>query len=145
MDRPHASPALTALVLAATIFAMAPAQAAGSVYRCTVNGKVLYADEPCSNQAREVSVNDTRSREQRQDAQESARREAAMARQMRRDRLEEERLAAKDKRGPAGIHSTGGVEYSNAGGKVTKTVKPRKTGPKFDDAMPIYIDVPTKK
>jgi hypothetical protein len=143
-----------AIAVATTLFitaALTPAsaEAAKEVYRCTVNGKVLYADEPCSSQAREVMVNDSRSTEQRQDAEAAARREATMARQMRRDRIEDERIAARDKRGAAGIkpapRSSGGVEYSNTSGKVTKNVRARKESPKFDDAMPIYIDVPKPK
>ncbi len=148
MDRAASLAIATTLFLAAAA-ATTSAEAAKEVYRCTVNGKVLYADEPCSSQAREVMVNDSRSAEQRKDAETAARREATMARQMRRDRIEDEKIAARDKRGAAGIkpatRSSGGVEYSNTSGKVTKNVRARKESPKFDDAMPIYIDVPKSK
>ncbi len=137
--------------LAAVVIAMGamtlPAHANKSVYRCSVNGRITYSDEPCGAQAREVAVDDARTPAQRKDAESAAKREAALATKLRRERLQSERTARANAR-PSGIRSgsQAGVEYSNASGKVTKTVKPApKRRTDIDESMPIYIDVPKPK
>jgi hypothetical protein len=141
------------IVLAAAFVAVGvmtlppPVHATKSVYRCKVAGRVLYSDEPCGVQAREVAVDDARSPAQRTAAEAAAKREAALANKMRRERLEDERAARANAR-PSGIRSgsQAGVEYSNASGKVTKTVKEApKRRTDIDESMPIYIDVPKAK
>jgi hypothetical protein len=153
MARRHPAPfafVVTAASIAAVIaLSTTSAQAAGTVYRCNVNGRVTFSDEPCGAQPRAAIVDDSRTPQQRKEAEEVARREAALARQMRRDRLEDERVARTNtRRGPAGIRpsSQSSVEYSNNGGKITKKVKPgAKQRTDIDESMPIYIDVPKSK
>lgn len=123
--------------------------AASTVYRCTVNGRVTFSDEPCGAQSRATVVDDSRTEQQRKEAEDTAKREAALARQLRRDRLEDERVARTNaRRGPAGVKpsSQASVEYSNANGKITKKVKPAaKKRTDIDESMPIYIDVPKSR
>jgi hypothetical protein len=153
MARRHLAPShfvFAAASIAAVVALSTPsAHAAGTVYRCTVNGRVTFSDEPCGAQPRGAIVDDARTPAQRKEAEEVARRDAALARQMRRDRLENERIArTNSRRGPSGIRPTAqpSVEYSNTGGKVTKTVKPgAKRRTDIDESMPIYIDVPKSK
>jgi hypothetical protein len=152
MARRHLALAELALLtasLAAALVVSASAHAASTVHRCTVNGRVTFSDEPCGPASRTTVVDDSRTDQQRKDAQDAAKRESALARQMRRDRLENERIARSNpRRGPAGIRSgpSASVEYSNAGGKITKKVKPAaKKRTDIDESMPIYIDVPKSK
>ncbi len=140
-----------AAALATLLALSSAAHAANTVYRCNVAGRTVYADEPCGTKAREVAVDDSRTDGQRAQAKDAAKREAAMGKQMRRERLQEEKVARSlQRQGPSNARPTqrtrdqASVEYSNASGKVTKTLKPKK-GPGFDDSMPIYIDVPKAK
>jgi hypothetical protein len=138
---------LAAAFVAAGAVPLSPAHAADPVYRCTVNGRVLYSDEPCSPRAREVTVDDARTPAQRKDAEATAKREAKLAKSMRGERLRDERAARANAR-PSGIRSDSqaGVEYSNTSGKVKKTVKAApKRRTDIDESMPIYIDVPKAK
>lgn len=140
---------LIAASLAAMLAVSTPAHAASTVYRCTVNGRITFSDEPCGVASKATVVDDSRTAQQRKDAEDAASRESALARQMRRDRLENERIARSNpRRGPAGIRSgsQANVEYSNANGKITKKVKPAaKKRTDIDESMPIYIDVPKSK
>lgn len=76
------------LLAAMTLAVCARAQA---VYRCEAEGSVRYEEQPCA-QGREVSVADPRTAAQRADAQEAARREAALALAMRQERLARESM-----------------------------------------------------
>ena len=154
MARRHpalSKPVVVAASIAALVLTLSTtaAHAASTVYRCNVNGRVVFSDEPCGAQSRATVVDDSRTPEQRREAQDAARREAALARQMRRDRLDDERIARTNaRRGPSGIRpsSQASVEYSNSGGKITKKVKPgTKPRTDIDESMPIYIDVPKSK
>lgn len=140
---------LLAASVAAVLVIWTSAHAASTVYRCTVNGRVTFADEPCGVASQAKVVDDSRTAQQRKDAEDAAKREASLARQMRRDRLENERIARSNpRRSPAGIRSgsQASVEYSNANGKITKKVKPAaKRRTDIDESMPIYIDVPKSK
>ncbi len=79
------------------------AQAANPVYRCEEQGRVVYADEPCAKGSRAsmVNVDDKRTPQERQAAQEVTQREARFAREARAQRLADERTASK--LGAAGI------------------------------------------
>lgn len=141
-----AAASIAGVVLALSSFST---YAASTVYRCTVNGRVIFSDEPCGAQSRATVVDDSRTEQQRKEAEATAKREAALASQLRRERLEDERVARTNaRRGPAGIRpsSQARVEYSNANGKITKKVKPAaKKRTDIDESMPIYIDVPKSK
>ena len=90
---------LRSMVALVLLLASSTSMAATTVYRCGQDGRE-YSQAPCpSGQA--LTVEDARSPEQRQQAQDAARREAKLGEQLTGDRLARESAAARQ--GAAGI------------------------------------------
>ena len=112
---------VVALLLCST-WAHAQAPAAG-VYRCGSS----YSDAPCPG-GKPVAADDPRSAAQLQQAQDVKRRDAALADQLRSERLTRERAAAAQRAAGIGPTAAGApkVAASKPSGKA-KTAKLRKT------------------
>ena len=83
----------------ALLLASAAGMAATTVYRCGQDGRE-YSQAPCAD-GQTLNVDDARSAEQRQQAQDAARREAKLGEQLTGDRLARESAASRQ--GAAGI------------------------------------------
>jgi hypothetical protein len=78
----------------ALLVGAAPALAQKKVYRCTVNGHIVYADAPCKDPT-EIDADDSRTDAQRRAAREDVKREEQMADKMARERRAREAAAAR--------------------------------------------------
>ena len=93
------------------------------VFRCTVDGRVTYSDAPCKT-GTEINADDSRSETQRKAAEANVKRDEKMADKMRRERLADEALAAKQ--GAARIPYSAAEKAAASAPAGDKAIKKRK-------------------
>lgn len=67
------------IVVLAPLILLSFSVAQAQVYKCTENGRTIYAERPCASNAKELNIDDFRTDEQRRQSLDSARRQKRLS------------------------------------------------------------------